>query len=146
MDSKNTPRAWPIRQRKKDDGVVERDPWATKPKVDALAPAIPGQTTAQNAATRWPPRWRTPGAPTAEVVDVIGAITNATRLVGRGIAAESQKATIDLLSDDLAGAWPAGTLPTGASSPASGGRGDGLTSAFTCVSRARATRSGLRCS
>jgi hypothetical protein len=45
--------------------------------------------------------WRAYG----EVVDVIGAITHATRLVERGIAAESQKATIDLLSDDLALAW-----------------------------------------
>jgi hypothetical protein len=105
MDSKNTPRAWPIRQRKKDDGVVERDPWAPKPKVEALTPAIPGQTTAQNAtdsmAAALEDAWRAYG----EVVDVIGAITHATRLVGRGIAAESQKATIDLLSDDLAGAW-----------------------------------------
>jgi hypothetical protein len=106
MDSKNTPRVWPIRQRKPDTGIGERDPWAPKPKVEAVPTAmIPAQITAAHAADSMAAAledaWRAYG----EVVDVIGAITNATRLVGRGIAAESQKATIDLLSDDLALAW-----------------------------------------
>jgi len=106
VDSKNTPRVWPIRQRKKDVDVAERDPWAAKPKVEAASAAvIPTQTTPANAvdsvAAALEDAWRAYG----EVVDVIGAITNATRLVGRGIAAESQKATIDLLSDDLQLAW-----------------------------------------
>jgi hypothetical protein len=106
VDSKNTPRVWPIRQRKKDVDVAERDPWAPKPKTEpAPAPVIPAQLTASDAADSMAAAledaWRAYG----EVVDVLGAITNATRLVGRGIAAESQKATIDLLSDDLALAW-----------------------------------------
>jgi len=61
-----------------------------------------------------------PGRAYGEVVDFIGAITNATDWSGRGIAG-SQKATIDLLSDDSRAPGPAGTLPTGASRPASGG-------------------------
>jgi hypothetical protein len=106
MDSKNTPRVWPIRQRKKDADVAERDPWAAKPKAEPEPTVlIPPQTSASDAADSMAAAledaWRAYG----EVVDVIGAITNATRLVGRGIAAESQKATIDLLSDDLALAW-----------------------------------------
>ena len=109
MDSKNTPRVWPIRQRKQNADIAERDPWATKPtptpKVASVRPLIPEQISAANAtdsmAAALEDAWRAYG----EVVDVIGAITNATRLVGRGIAAESQKATIDLLSDDLALAW-----------------------------------------
>lgn len=105
MDSRNTPRVWPIRQRKKDVEVGERDPWAPKPKAGQLSAVIPAQTTADNAADSMAAAledaWRAYG----EVVDVIGAITHATRLVERGIAAESQKATIDLLSDDLALAW-----------------------------------------
>jgi len=110
VDSKNTPRVWPIRQRKKDAEVDERDPWAAKPKTAPVVEPearvfIPEQTTAHNAADSMAAAledaWRAYG----EVVDVLGAITNATRLVGRGIAAESQKATIDLLSDDLALAW-----------------------------------------
>jgi hypothetical protein len=106
MDSKNTPRVWPIRQRKHDTDSAERDPWAAKPQVESVPAAmIPAQITAENAADSMAAAledaWRAYG----EVVDVIGAITNATRLVGRGIAAESQKATIDLLSDDLALAW-----------------------------------------
>jgi hypothetical protein len=108
MDSKNTPRVWPIRQRKPDTGVVERDPWATKPKAVAetvVRPLIPGQTSAANAADSMAAALEDAWHAYGEVVDVIGAITNATRLVGRGIAAESQKATIDLLSDDLAMAW-----------------------------------------
>jgi hypothetical protein len=105
MDSKNTPRVWPIRQRRPDTGVVERDPWATKPKVDAVGPLIPAQTSAAHAADSMAAALEDAWHAYGEVVDVIGAITNATRLVGRGIAAESQKATIDLLSDDLAMAW-----------------------------------------
>lgn len=104
MDSRNTPRVWPIRQRKKDVEIGERDPWAPKPKAES-GPVIPAQTTAHNAADSMAAAledaWRAYG----EVVDVIGAITHATRLVERGIAAEAQKATIDLLSDDLALAW-----------------------------------------
>ena len=105
MDSKNTPRVWPIRQRKQDTGVVERDPWASKLEPALVNPAIPGQLSAATAADSMAgaleDAWRAYG----EVVDVIGAITNATRLVERGICADSQKATIDLLAVDLEAAW-----------------------------------------
>lgn len=112
MISKDTHRTFFIRQRREPE---DTGPWAprraavpqqTSPARAALARLDPIVAAAAEpidpaAEAEMEVAWRAYG----EVVDVLGAMTNAARLAERGVCADSQLHNIDLLASELDVAW-----------------------------------------
>lgn len=112
MISKDTHRTVFIRPRRKPE---DEGPWAPRkaviphqvsPARAALARLDPIVAAAAEpidpaAEAEMEAAWRAYG----EVVDVLGAMTNAARLAERGVCADSQLTTIDLLASQLEVAW-----------------------------------------
>ncbi|MGQ0463746.1 MAG: hypothetical protein ACT4QG_00335 [Sporichthyaceae bacterium] len=112
MISKDTHRTFFAKQRRK---LEDEGPWAPRmaaippqssPARAALAQIDPVVAAASEpidpaAEADMEAAWRAYG----EVVDVLGAMTNAARLAERGVCADSQLGAIDLLASQLDVAW-----------------------------------------
>ncbi|MGQ0843683.1 MAG: hypothetical protein ACT4QF_06070 [Sporichthyaceae bacterium] len=117
MISKETHRTWSIRPRRRAE---EEGPWgpqraaipgrqraaqpsAARVELELLDPYVAAQADPLDpeAEAEMEIAWRAYG----EVVDVLGAITNAARLAERGVCTDTQLHNIDLLASDLEAAW-----------------------------------------
>lgn len=112
MISKDTHRIFFVRQRRKpeDEGpwgprraVIPRQASPARAALARLDPIVAADAEPVDPAAEaeMESAWRAYG----EVVDVLGAMTNAARLAERGVCADSQLHNIDLLASQLDVAW-----------------------------------------
>ncbi len=112
MISKYTQKVALIRPRKRDE---DEGPWGRNAGAAIPAQLSPAQSNPDldpviakaaepidpQAEAEMEAAWRAYG----DVVDVLSAITHATRLAERGVCADTQFSNIDLLASDLEAAW-----------------------------------------